>query len=32
MKMDPVDLGVANCPWVGERDDADLSGVSKAGA
>jgi 5-aminolevulinate synthase len=32
MKMDPVELGVANCPWVGERDDADLSGVSKAGA
>ena len=32
MKMDPVDLGVANCPWVGERDEADLSGVSKAGA
>jgi 5-aminolevulinate synthase len=32
MKMDPADLGVTSCPWVGEREGLDFSGETTADA
>jgi 5-aminolevulinate synthase len=30
MKMDPLDLGVANCPWAGKSETQDAASESKA--